>query len=170
MSKLSQIEAIEARKKEITQEIDRLQQEVDELDTALRVLKRFADTTPDNTGGASKPKLGPPRPEGTPTLFQMTEMVIRSADREGHNGLRGREIVKEIGRRYWPGVKGQQILPSIYQFAKNGRLIKTDDGRFKIAQKEEAPSGGPESASKNTGEAGTSPNESRDRSQGTIFD
>jgi len=40
--------------------------------------------------------------------------------------------VAAISKRYWPGVKGQQILPSIYQFAKQGRLVKTKDGVFKL--------------------------------------
>ena len=87
--------------------------------------------------GAKKPSpsLGPPRPEGTPPLFDMTETVIHDAIAGGKSGLRGREIVDEIGKKFWPGVQGRQILPPIYAFAKKGRLHKTKDGVFKPINK-----------------------------------
>lgn len=120
------VEALLERHREITKEIDRLVKERDELDLAVRVLKRFAISRE-----ASEPKLGPPRPEGTPTLFEMTEKVLREARQDSSLlGLTAREIVEEIGRQYWPGVQSAQMLPQIYQFAKKGRLLKTPDGIF----------------------------------------
>ena len=115
------IDAIQSRQREVKVEIDRLQKEADELDIALRVLSRFSPV--DSESGT---KLGPPRPEGIPTIFKMVEAVLD----EAVGGLTGRQIVEAIGEKYWPGVRGQQILPSIYGFSKQGRLKKTDTGQF----------------------------------------
>ena len=115
------IEAIKSRQREVKAEIDRLEKEAVELDIALRVLSRFSPV--DSESGT---KLGPPRPEGIPTIFKMVEAVLD----EAVGGLTGRQIVEAIGEKYWPGVRGQQILPSIYGFSKQGRLKKTDTGQF----------------------------------------
>ncbi|TAV14735.1 hypothetical protein [Rhizobium ruizarguesonis] len=124
------IEAIQARKKEIDREIIALREEADQLDVALKVFKRFAAPT------VSKPsdddnKLGPARPAGVPTLYEMTYTVIRDAESRGKPGLTGREIIDAVAQQYWPGLKRQQVLPSIYTFAKQGRLNKGIDGRFR---------------------------------------
>ncbi len=55
----SEIKAIKARQEEVTLEIERLQQEADELAVALRVLHRFS-----SVGKKPESKLGPPRPDG----------------------------------------------------------------------------------------------------------
>ena len=122
----SDIEAIKSRQREVRAEIDRLQKEADELDITLRVLSRFSPA--DSESGT---KLGPPRPEGIPTLFKMVETVLA----EAAGGLTGRQIVEVIGERYWPDVRGKQILPSIYGFSKQGRLKKTDAGQFFAVRK-----------------------------------
>lgn len=123
---------IQSRLREINAQMEKLRGEAEELETAVRVFKRFA-----GANGAASPegaKLGPARPEGLPSLFKMTESVIRDAVADGKPGLTGAEIVAAIGKRYWPGVKGQQILPSIYQFTRgeHPRLVKTKDGIFKF--------------------------------------
>ena len=123
------IQKIQARLREINAQMEKLRAEGEELETAVRVFKRFA-----GPNGAAPPgsKLGPPRPDNIPLLFDMTESVIRDAVGAGKPGLTGAEIVAAIGKRYWPGVQGQQILPSIYGFAKQGRLIKTSNGVFRL--------------------------------------
>lgn len=123
----SDIEAIKSRQREVKLEIARHQKEADELDITLRVLSRFSPA--DSESGT---KLGPPRPDGIPTLFKMVETVLD----EAAGGLTGRQIVEVIGEKYWPGVRGQQILPSIYGFSKQGRLKKTDTGQFFCGPKE----------------------------------
>ena len=115
------IEAIESRQREVKVGIDRLQKEADELDIALRVLSRLSPADSE-----SVTKLGPPRPEGVPTIFKMVETVLD----EAVGGLTGRQIVEAVGEKYWPGVRGQQILPSVYGFSKQGRLKKTGTGQF----------------------------------------
>ena len=125
------IQKIQVRLREINAQMEKLRSEAEELETAVRVFKRFAGAN----GAGGEPKLGPARPEGLPSLFEMTESVLRDAfamGTPGFTGYTGAEIVAAISKRYWPGVKGQQILPSIYQFAKHGRLIKTKDGVFRL--------------------------------------
>ena len=124
-----QIKAIEARRSEIAKSIDSLQKEEDELAVTLRVLRRFSPTN--RADAAIAYKLGPPRPEGTPTTFEMTERVLIEAEKAGRDGLTGAEIVEEIGRLFWPGLTGAQILPSIYGFKVQGRRHKTPSGKFK---------------------------------------
>lgn len=88
-------------------------------------------------------KLGPARPSGAPTNFEMARLVLLSVQKEGRPGLTAAELVDEIGRRYWPGVQPPQIMPTMYQLAKQGRLIKGDDGVFRFPETNE--SGGGES-------------------------
>jgi hypothetical protein len=118
---LSQIKAERQRK---IDEIGRLQEEVAELDTALRVLERYAEKPP-NSEEESGLK---PRPPGTPSTFDMVNMVLASAEKEGRtDGLTSRELIDAIGAKYWPGIHRSQILPSIFGFAKNGRLLRNGD-------------------------------------------
>jgi hypothetical protein len=135
MTNESDIRAIKARHQEIAQEIERLKAEADELAITLRVLDRFSSGSAQANGEG--PKLGPPRPADTPSLFNMTVSVISDAVGQGKTGLRGQEIVAAIGKRFWPGVQSKQVLPPIYQFAKKGRLIKTKDGLFKVVSESE---------------------------------
>jgi len=137
---------IMSRRREIGEEIARLQKEAEELDIALRVLARMATKEkPDSvamvgeTGDEDIRVDLPlaPRPSGTPTNFAMVELVLSGAEKEGKDGLTANEIVQEIRRRYWPGLVGKQILPSIYGFAKNGRLKKTASGKFKRIKRNE---------------------------------
>jgi hypothetical protein len=122
------LKTIEGRQREIATEMERLRAEAEELDIAVRVLKRFAG------GNGEGAKLGPPRPENTPPLFDMAASVIRDAIEAGKPGLTAQEIVAGIGKRYWPGVKAQQILPPIYGFSKRGRLRKNAKGVFSLPQ------------------------------------
>lgn len=123
------ISAIERRHEEVLAQIEDLREEAEKLEAALEVIREFA--TPDEP---SAPKLGPARPEGIPSLYVMTATVVREA---GDKGLKAREIVDEISKRFWPGVQPQQILPQVYKFVKNGRLRKTGERIF--APKDEAP-------------------------------
>jgi hypothetical protein len=156
MPDLNQIELIQSRQREIADELARLQKEQDELDIAMRVLSRLAGQLPKprvvpvTARRARKPppppppppssarktrKLGPPRPAGIPSNFELVEMILKSSEREGKNGLTAREIVEQIGKRYWPGVKGPQVLSFIYKFAKDDRIHKTSAGKFKSLHK-----------------------------------
>ena len=131
------IKLIEARRGEIKKLINDLQREEDELGITLRVLQRFS---PDKSDDLSTARLGPRRPEGTPTTFQMVESVLSQAESAGKDSLVMSEILAAIEKQYWPGLVSAQIAPSIYQFATQGRLHKTAAGRFKrIKNNEKGP-------------------------------
>jgi hypothetical protein len=129
------MQQIDERLLKIEKEIAVLQKEAEELAIAKRVFERFSD----NGSGGSGAKLGAPlegrpRPKGTPTNFEMAEFVLADAEKAGKDGLTGSELVQAIAARYWPGLIGPQILPSIYGFGKDGRL-KFSGGKFKRVHK-----------------------------------
>ena len=118
-----QLDRIQVRKREIADEINRLQKEAEELDIAERVFNRLSrppGKKPPVTPRQHKrqAKLGPARPADLPSNFEMVNMILKSSEREGTDGITANEIVEQMGKRYWPGVKGPQVLSFIYKFAK----------------------------------------------------
>jgi hypothetical protein len=83
-----------------------------------------------------------PRPPGRPTNFEMAEAALSNAEKDGKDGLTANELVDAIRALYWPGLVGTQILPSLYAFAKNGRLRKTSGGKFKRIRRNDRIEGG----------------------------
>ena len=127
------IQQIDERLRAIGEEVARLQKEAEELVIAKRVFDRFSEKPAPKTGD---PPEGRPRPKGTPTNIEMADFVLADAEKEGNEGgLTANELVQAIAARYWPGLVGPQILPSIYAFAKAGRLHKTPGGKFKRVHK-----------------------------------
>jgi hypothetical protein len=125
------IQQIDDRLHEIGEEIARLKKEADDLAIAKRVFARFSDNAPQ-----VQPEEGKPRPKGTPTNAEMVEFVLADAEKDGKDGLDANELVQAIAARYWPGLIGPQILPSIYGRAKEGkRFHKTPGGKFKRGPK-----------------------------------
>jgi hypothetical protein len=138
MAILIQTERLEARQREIAEEIRRLQEESNELAITLKVIARLdSDSSPpapseiDRSQDVAATKLGPPRPSGCPTNFQMVDMILASAEKEGNEGLTISELISEMRARYWPGLKDVQVSAPIYAFVKQGRLQKTAGGKFK---------------------------------------
>jgi hypothetical protein len=123
------IENLRARQKRLNEEIAQRQKELEEIEIALRVFDKYADKAPDKgkaKGKATKPGL-PPRPKGTPSTFDMVNLILASAEKGGKGPLTSRELMDEIRANYWPGVQNKQILPSIFGFAKAKRLIRDGD-------------------------------------------
>lgn len=155
---------LEARIKRIDAEVDKLQSERDEIVTALRVLNRYVVTNAPNvaTTGGGTAISGKPRPDNIPTVWEMVDECLSNA--EGHT-LDVTEIVARIETRWWPGLIRSQIAPSIYKFAKEGRLVLKDRGVFSLPPKEnEPPLGGSE-----TGEVAASPKQSEHDDQGDML-
>lgn len=138
---LIQTERLEARQREIAQEIERLREEANELVIALKVIARLdsdslvvsaSEPAPAPTEtDAEAPKLGPPRPSGCPSNFQMVDMILASAEKEGKDGLTISELIAEMRARYWPGLRDVQVSAPIYSFVRQDRLRKTPGGKFK---------------------------------------
>jgi hypothetical protein len=142
--------ALESRRKEIDEQIAALQQEANDIDAVLRVADRYKLVPAKGAEyRASAAEIdaqgnvdGTPRPSGTPTNFEMLKFVLESAEKDGRDGLTASELIEAIRQRYWPGLAGQQILPSIYRFAKEGRVKKTPAGKFKRIKKLEGSDAG----------------------------
>ena len=120
-----------------------LQEESNELTITIKVMKFFFDSPVGAEEKATGPpeetettKLGPPRPSGCPTNFQMVDMILASAEKEGKDGLTISEIISEMRTRYWPGLKDVQVSAPIYAFVRQGRF-KKKGGKFKRIKKTE---------------------------------
>lgn len=123
-----QIKIIEERLGKLAAEMDRLQDEIHDLEIAKRVLNNLTGNVAET---ATISSAGSPRPTGIPTNFEMVDMVLSSAEKEGQDGLTSKELLDAIRARYWPGMKSGQIMPIIYGFVKKERLRKTAGGKFK---------------------------------------
>jgi hypothetical protein len=139
-----QTERLEARQREIAKQIERLQEEANELAIALRVIARLEPDSPaapeaptDTRAEDETPKLGPPRPSGCPTNFQMVDMILASAEKDGKDGLTISELIAEMRSRYWPGLRDVQVSAPIYSFVRQDRLRKTPGGKFKRIKQDE---------------------------------
>lgn len=125
---------IAAREKEIADQIERLNQEANELAIARRVFEKYSGEPSAHdlhiNGHTLQLKSGKPRPEGAPTTFQMVEMALQAAEPE-KDGLTAKELLDAIRTKFWPGLVAHQVMPSIYGFVKDKRLRKTDGGKFK---------------------------------------
>lgn len=137
MIDMTDLDKIALREVEIAKAIEALQKEADELAVARKVIARInlhkvVLAMPKKPGAGS---LGPPRPEGTPTTFEMTEIVLEAAEKAGKDGVTGKELVDGIREKFWPGLRSGQVLPTIYGFVNNKRLHKTAGGKFKRLSK-----------------------------------
>ncbi|ADP72472.1 hypothetical protein Rvan_3279 [Rhodomicrobium vannielii ATCC 17100] len=137
------IVGLRARLAETERDISVLQERAVKYRDAIAAMEAVLGLLEDQGSNQSdtQTKLGPPRPSGAPTNFEMARLVLLSAQKEGKAGLTAAELVDEIGRRYWPGVQAPQIMPTMYQLAKNGRLIKGDDGVFRFPETNETGEG-----------------------------
>jgi len=115
---------LKSRHKRLLEDIAKLQKEADELGSFIRNLERFTGKPPDK--GRSGKKKKTPRPAGTPSTFEMVDMILAGAEKDGRGALTSRELMDEIRAKYWPGVQNGQILPSIFGF-KGKRLNRTGD-------------------------------------------
>jgi hypothetical protein len=137
---MSDLEKIAQREKAVHESIAALQKEAEELAVARRVLSRLGPNhnlvASDLVVGTAG-RLGPTRPDGAPSTFNMAEGVLADAETAGRDGLTGKEMVDAIREKYWPGLESGQVLPIIYGFVRKGRLRKTPGGKFKRLKKVE---------------------------------
>jgi hypothetical protein len=144
---------IEERRGEIAKEIARLQEELNEMEIALRVINRVPTDShkprkieTQEAPADGVPKLGPLRPSGCPSNYEMMELILASAEKEGKDGLTASEIISEMRKRYWPGLKDAQVSAPIYAFVRKGRFRRLEKGRISRWTKNEEGStaGGPQ--------------------------
>ncbi len=128
----NQTDILQKRLVAIAAELSVLEKERSEIELAIAVLNKYVISSKTANQGDGN---GKPRPSGTPTSYEMVKFVLKDA---GQKGLKGSEIVERIASRYWPGLVGKQILPSVYQFTKKGRLKKSKAGYFTLISQPES--------------------------------
>lgn len=139
---------IAARRSQLAAEDQKLSDEDQELDGVLRVLARLqADQAWSQTSESFATKSADARqdkeledtdavedegsersrstkPEGTPSLFEMAEIILAEQEQGGRYELEGSFIMNQIKARWWPEARTNSVLPSLWRFAKQGRLVK----------------------------------------------
>lgn len=116
-----------ARMAKLRREDEALAVEDEEISTTLKTLARVygveLDEAPE-TRGKSSGGIST-KPEGTPTLFEMVTTVLHDyAEIFSDDPIEGDTIFEEIRRRWWPDAPRNSIIPSLWRFAKEDRLIK----------------------------------------------
>ena len=136
---------LESRAAKIAREKDDLDREASAIDTTLETLAKVYGVEVE--GDDVKPKQGvSTKPENTPTMFGMVETVLLEHALWGDDFLEGQVIYDEIRKRWWPDAPRNSVIPSLYRFEKEGRLVKLGT-KYGLPQTNEAPGGQTPSAS-----------------------
>lgn len=160
MAKSPTLQDVIQRRKEITQTIADLQAEDADLEVAERALRRLSGTTLVVEGQRAEFRLGrkkPEKPESIPTVPEMIITSLEDAASRGLKGLAPRDMTDFINRKWWPEATIDNIGPIAWRMWKRNQLRKSA-GKYGLP-KSETPTGGPEGASRNTGEGDASPDE-----------
>jgi len=133
---------IAERLAEITQEraayrakLGMLDAEEAELKVAQRVNQRFGSGDHAHSGNGTNapiPKKGPPRPRNIPTTRVMINTLLAEAQMAGKPGLTGRELVRGISDRWWPGAGWNDVLPDAARLVRDKKLLR-NAGAYKLA-------------------------------------
>jgi hypothetical protein len=107
---------------ELSERLDMLKAEDEELASAERVLIRFG-AIPVKPAGISNFGMG--KPFGTLTTPNMIIVLLREAAFQGKVGLEPKEMQISISKRWWPTVKSEDVGPTAWRMWKDGRLEKT---------------------------------------------
>lgn len=131
-----------SRRERIAREDDALATEIEEINTTLKTLSRVygveLEDLPDIKAAKSTGVIST-KPAGSPTLYEMVTNILEEYDMLIDDGpMEGDQIFEEIRRRWWPDAPRNSIIPSLWRFAKEGRLIK-DGTAYRLVQKDETP-------------------------------
>jgi hypothetical protein len=137
-------EAVEAEIEHLFARIAALKAELPDLQVTERTLARlagveapaslssmFADP-PDNE--ADRKPITPAqlaaalngggKPSGTPTTPDMIMTLLLESKRRGLDGMEPRDLTRGIARRWWPGVKSEEVSPIVWRMWRRGQLRK----------------------------------------------
>ena len=85
------------------------------------------------------------KPEDAPTLFEMVRTILEEWEFLDEP-IEGQVIYDGIKKRWWPDAPRNSIIPSLWRFASEGRLVK-DGTKYGLPSKEETPDAGTSDAS-----------------------
>jgi hypothetical protein len=135
---------LDARVAKIAREKAALDEEAKALETTLQTLAKVYGLDTEE-GAAIKPATSS-KPEGTPTLFEMVSQILTDAAEWGDHLVEGELLYDQIKKRFWPDAPRNSIIPSLWRFWKEGRIVK--EGTKYGLLKEETPGASTPSASK----------------------
>lgn len=132
---------LKARITKLRLEDETLAIEDEEIATTLKTLARVygvdLDDVPEIRGGKSTGGFST-KPDGTPTLYEMVVKILDDWSDFTDDPVEGDQIFEEIRRRWWPDAPRNSIIPSLWRFAKEERLIK-EGTAYGLLPKEETP-------------------------------
>jgi len=137
-------EAVEAEIEHLIARIAALKAELPDLQVTERTLARLAGVDapaivsgmfagrPENEGERkliTQAQLaaalnGGGKPSGIPTTPDMIMTLLIESKRRGINGMEPRDLTRAISRRWWPGVKSEEVSPIVWRMCKRGQLRK----------------------------------------------
>jgi hypothetical protein len=137
-------QAVEAEIEHLIARIAALKAELPDLQVTERTLARLAgvESPPSLSSMFTDPPEGEPeakvitpaklaaalngggKPSGLPTMPDMILTLLMEARRRGADGLEPRDLTRGIARRWWPGVKSEEVSPIVWRMYKRGQLRK----------------------------------------------
>lgn len=129
MTQTNSISPLEARKSEIKHQIAALTAELEEIETAEKVIRRYGITAsaaaPNGAGGLSRPAVDPNIP---PTMTAKIFKVVEDG------GMREpADVLKAIRDRWLPDADGNDVRPTLWRLVKEKRIIK-DAGGYRLPE------------------------------------
>lgn len=64
------------------------------------------------------------KPSGLPTTPDMILTLLMESRRRGAGGMEPQDLTRGIARRWWPGVKSEEVSPIVWRMWKRGQLRK----------------------------------------------
>ena len=141
---------LSSRMEKLRREDEALTAEQEELATTLKTLARVYDIDLSDLDEPRSTKASG-KPEGTPTLYEMVVEILQVWELVEDQPVEGDQIFEEIRRRYWPNAPRNSIIPSLWRFAKEGRLHK-EGTTYCLPQNDETPGAVTPDASVSEGE------------------
>ena len=136
--------AVETEIEHLIARIAALKAELPDLQVTERTLARLAGTESSviystslvlSSGDEPEPKPitsaqlaaalnGGGKPSGLPTTPDMILTLLMESRRRGAGGMESRDLTRGIARRWWPGVKSEEVSPIVWRMWKRGQLHK----------------------------------------------
>lgn len=113
--------------------------ELQELEVTKRTLLRLAGGGADASSasyGATAAQPGRGKPEGIPTWRAMIIEALEEAQSRGDGGLEPKEIKAYIRRKYWAGMKGDQVNSNAHRMYKETHELGKIGSRYVLAKKD----------------------------------
>lgn len=137
-------EAVEAEIEHLIARIAALKAELPDLQVTERTLARLAgvdapaslsgmfadapekeaDRKPITSAQLAAALNGGGKPSGLPTTPDMILTLLMESRRRGVGGMEPRDLTRAIARRWWPGVKSEEVSPIVWRMYKRGQLRK----------------------------------------------